>query len=42
MKILKMTFFLGRSFAIGLKERQNMFFNKNNQAGRNEKKIFFF
>ena len=36
-----MTFFLGRSFAIELKERQNMFFNKNNQSRRNEKKFIF-
>ena len=34
-KTLKMTVFLGQSFAIGLKYRQNLFYNKNDAFKRN-------
>ena len=37
-----MTFLLGQNFAIGLKQRQNMFFNKNNAFKRNTSLFYFF
>ena len=41
-KTLKMPFFLGQSFAIGLKQRHNMFFNKNDAFKRTTSRLCFF